>query len=128
MIFTQIYGNILKNMRNFLIINLFIALAGLLGTGMMPQCETSASAQEYIQLSAEQMKSALRCPTEESQKFIDDCFQLVALGKVPESLVLSAFQYAMGKQKNRWVYFEKSLEVRCSRLGIDIYKEIEDLP
>lgn len=112
------------------LISCFVAASICVGLSCaLPWENETVSAQEYVQLTAEQMKAALRCPTEESQQFVDNCFKLVALGKLPESFVLSAFQYAMGKSKvtNRWYYFEKSLALRCEKMGIDLYKEIEGL-
>ncbi|MDO4627875.1 MAG: hypothetical protein Q4C70_01695 [Planctomycetia bacterium] len=100
----------------------------LLGSGIadIPAFMPTTQAQ-YIQLSADQMKAALQCPTDASKEFVDDCFTLVTRGILPESLVLSAFHYAMGKPKNRWVYFGKSLEVRCDGLGIDLHAEMKKL-
>ncbi|MBE6426972.1 MAG: hypothetical protein E7028_00030 [Planctomycetaceae bacterium] len=88
---------------------------------------TPSAQAQYIQLTPDQMKAALFCPTDESKKFIDDCFALVQRGILPESLVLSAFQYAINKPKNRWVYFETSLSLRCERMGINLAKEIAKL-
>ncbi len=108
----------------------FIILSAifLLGNGIVDISASNPTAQaQYIQLSPDQMKAALQCPTDASKEFIDDCFTLVARGTLPESLVLSAFHYAMEKKKNRWVYFGKSLEVRCEGLGIDLAKEMKKL-
>ncbi|MDO4570348.1 MAG: hypothetical protein Q4D38_08195 [Planctomycetia bacterium] len=84
-------------------------------------------AQSYLQLTPAQAKAALLCPTDESKQFVEDCFELVYLGKLPESVVLSSFQYAMAKPKNKWVYFEKSMELRCEKMRIDLAKLIESL-
>lgn len=102
-----------------------LAIFLVLGTISAPTFDDSLTvqAQNYIQLTPAQMKSVLQCPTDESKQFIDDCFKLAALGKIPESLILSAFQYALEKEKNRWVYFQKSLTMRCSYIGIDLASE-----
>ena len=63
-----------------------------------------------------------RSPTDESKAFVDDCFALVNLGKIPQSAVLSSFQYAMrqAKENQRWYYFQKSMEVWAQNLKIDL--------
>ena len=103
----------------------------LLGTGFLPQTFFSRQTvqAQYIQLSADQMKAALRCPTDESKEFVDDVFTLVARGIVPESLVISSFNYAykQPKQNQSWYYFQRSLELRCEKLGINLEREMSKL-
>ena len=82
--------------------------------------DTPAGAQETSQLTADLVKAILRCPTPESQQFVDDAFELVRRGKVPEQLLLSAFNYARKKPKNQWAYFEKTLEFQCTQVGINL--------
>ena len=85
---------------------------------------TPCLAQQNIefQLTADKAKALLRCPTDESKAFVDDCFTLVNLGKIPQSAVLSSFQYAMrqAKENQRWYYFQKSMEVWAQNLKIDL--------
>lgn len=105
-----------------------LAAALFLGTPFLPwNVDSSKTQAQYLQLTAEQMQAALLCPTEESKAFITDCYELVALGVVPESLVLSSFNYAYQKPKNRWAYFQASLERRCEKLRIDLPAEIKKL-
>ncbi|MBO5438970.1 MAG: hypothetical protein J6A23_15030 [Thermoguttaceae bacterium] len=105
-----------------------LASALFLGAPFLPWNDTPNTVQaQYLQLTAEQMQAALLCPTDESKAFITDCYELVARGIVPESLVLSSFNYAYQKPKNRWVYFQASLVRRCEKLRIDLWKEIQKL-
>lgn len=107
---------------------IFILLASLLwGTGFLPAGPENSVQAQYVQLTAEQMKAALHCPTDASKAFVDDCFVLAARGILPESLILSAFQYAMRKPKNQWVYFEKTLILRCEKINIDLVAEMARL-
>ncbi|MCR5165439.1 MAG: hypothetical protein K6C40_15675 [Thermoguttaceae bacterium] len=102
----------------------------LLGAGVLPGTFFSQTVQaQYIQLSADQMKAALRCPTDESKEFVDDVFTLVARGIVPESLVISSFNYAykQPKQNQSWYYFQRSLDLRCDKLGINLDREMSKL-
>lgn len=105
-----------------------LAAALVLGTPLLPwnadPCETQA---QYLHLTAEQMQAALLCPTDESKMFVTDCYELVARGIVPEALVLSSFNYAYQKPKNRWVYFQESLKRRCEKMGIDLAAERKKL-
>jgi len=102
----------------------------LLGTGILPPSNVSQVVQaQYIQLSPEQMKAALRCPTDESKQFVDDVYVLVSRGILPESIVISSFNYArkQPKQNQAWYYFQVSLEIRCGKLGINLNREIQRL-
>ena len=105
-----------------------LASALLLGMPILTWNQTAHEIQaQYLQLTPEQMQAALLCPTDESKTFVNDCYELVARGIVPESLVLSSFNYAYQKPKNRWVYFQASLARRCEKLGIELSAEMRKL-
>ncbi|MGN1273253.1 MAG: hypothetical protein ACI4UF_01570 [Thermoguttaceae bacterium] len=116
-------------LKNFQKLTLLCSVL-LSGSGFLPGTYFLQQVQaQYMQLSAEQMKAALRCPTDESKEFVDDVFILVARGIVPESLVISSFNYArqQPKQNQAWYYFQRSLELRCEKLGINLDREMNKL-
>ncbi|MDO4550668.1 MAG: hypothetical protein Q4C96_05400 [Planctomycetia bacterium] len=76
-------------------------------------------AQTYMDLSADKVKALLRCPSEESMQYVDDAFELVRQGKVPESILLSAFNSSYKRPKNKWMYFQIILPKLCDQIGID---------
>ena len=80
----------------------------------------SASAQTYTELTAEKVKAILRCPTDESKLFVDDAFELVRRGKIPEQLLLSSFNSARKRPKNQWFYFQTILDLQCQKIGLDL--------
>ena len=80
---------------------------------------TQAGAQES-QLTPDMVKFILRCPTPESRQFVDDAFELVRRGKLPQQLLLSSFNYARKKPKNEWFYFEKTLDFECTQVGLNL--------
>ncbi|MDO4583587.1 MAG: hypothetical protein Q4D62_05730 [Planctomycetia bacterium] len=105
---------------------LSLLLCGTL-LGCLPPLSAFGQNQHGLQITAAQMKAILQCPDDTSKQFVDDCFELVRLGKLPEVHVLSAFQFASAKPKGRWIYFEKVLYLRTEKAGINLKKLIQDL-
>ena len=80
----------------------------------------TAAAQTVTELTAAKVKAILRCPTDESQLFVDDAFELVRLGKVPEQLLLYSFNSARKRPKHQWFYFQTILDMQCEKIGLDL--------
>ena len=104
---------------------LFLSLGVL--TLAWATAENTASAQTEIQLTAAKAKALLRCPNDESKQFVDDCFELVQLGSLPEKVVLSAFQNAMDREKYQWYYFQVIVQTTTEKLKIDLDALRKDL-
>lgn len=106
-------------------------LLSILLCGTLFSCLTALPAygqnKHGLQITAAQMKAILQCPDDASKQFIDDCFELVRQGKLPEIHVLSAFQFASGKPKGRWIYFENVLFLRTEKAGINLKKLLQEL-
>ena len=98
-----------------------------LGAGALLFVQNSVSAQKYMMLTSQQAQAALRCPNENAREFVDDCFTLVNRGRLPEIILISAFQYAISKPQNQWYYFEQNITLRSEKIGINLAKEISNL-
>ena len=79
-----------------------------------------AAAQTVTELTPAKVKAILRCPTDESKLFVDDAFELVRRGKIPEQILLSSFNSARKRPKNQWFYFQTILDLQCQKIGLDL--------
>ncbi len=77
-----------------------------------------ATPVQAASLTAGQMRAALRTASPEDDGFIDRVLGMVDDGDLPESLVISSFQWARKKSSNRFQYFRRALTVQASRRGI----------
>lgn len=85
-----------------------------------PQADGNTYMSSEVQLTADKAIALLRAPTEESQLFIRNVFELARRGTIPEKILLSAFNYAMTKNEYRHKYFEQGIITMAGKLGYDI--------
>jgi len=76
--------------------------------------------QAASQLTAEQMKAALRTAAPEEDGFIDYVVAKVRKNELPRKLVHSTFDWARNKPRHKFQYFKRGLIVRAARRGIKL--------
>ena len=77
-------------------------------------------ARAEFNLTAGQMKAALRTTTIEENGFIDKVLVLMHRKVLPENLVASTFLWARKKPKHKFQYFKYALKLRAADRGIRI--------
>jgi hypothetical protein len=78
------------------------------------------TARAELNLTADQMKAALRTANVEEEGFIEKVLFLVKRGTLPEDLVESTFLWARKKPKHKFQYFKYALKLRAADRGIPL--------
>jgi hypothetical protein len=93
----------------------FLVAATLLATFFLfPQVSQAAS------LDAAKVKAGLQTATPEEDGFVEYVLAKVDAGVLPDSLVVSTFQWARQKPSHKFQYFKRALIVRAAKIGISL--------
>ena len=69
----------------------------------------------------EQLTAGLKIRREEEEKFVATVIELVEEGRLPVSLVKSAFHWSRRKNaKTPFPYFERALRLTAEKIGVEI--------
>ncbi|MFW6125150.1 MAG: hypothetical protein ACOC46_03290 [Pirellulales bacterium] len=89
-----------------------------------PLLAARAPAAEKLNVTAEEMKVALRTERVEEDGFIDDVVDRVTNPgrrsdeQLPASMVEGTFEWARRKRRHRFQYFRRGLTLRAARIGV----------
>lgn len=95
----------------------FLALGASLAAGRLPGGEKNPDTGLDLQ---ETLEKGLRVRRPQDSRFVAHVALLVDQGVLPESLVMSTFQWARKKRKHPFQYFERALLIQAEKLGISI--------
>ncbi|MEQ8786956.1 MAG: hypothetical protein RIC55_11680 [Pirellulaceae bacterium] len=92
---------------------------GEIAANALGQTTPGTNAQQVASLK-DTLEKGLKARRPLEFEFIDHVAELTTQGKLPLDVVLSTFQWARPKKPAPFPYFQRAMQIRAAKLGVDL--------